>query len=69
MSSFILTNEAEDAQNVWGKYHQHVDDGEQTDSDGSVTQPVESLGGEHHLLDGSTHLRAEERWNDHMMPQ
>lgn len=46
MFSVVLTNEAEDAQNVGSEYHQQVDDGEQNDSNGNVTQPVESLGGE-----------------------
>lgn len=46
MLTFIPTDDAEDAQNVWGKYHQQVDEGEQNDGDGSVTQPVERLGGE-----------------------
>lgn len=59
MFSAVLTDDAKDAQNVRGKYHQHVDEGEQNESNGSVTQPVERLGGEYHLLDGSTYL-----WTD-----
>lgn len=52
----VLTNNAKDSQNVGGKYHQHVDEGEENESNGSVAQPVERLGGEQHLLDGSTYL-------------
>lgn len=44
--SAILTDDAEDAQNVGSKYHQHVDEGEQNESNGYVTQPGERLGGE-----------------------
>lgn len=46
MFSAVLTNDAEDAQNVGSKYHQQVDEGEQNESNGNVTQPVERLGGE-----------------------
>lgn len=56
-----LTDDAEDAQDVGCKNHQHVDDGEQDDGDGGVTQPAEGLGGEQHLLDGAAHLRAGQR--------
>ena len=55
----VLTNDAKDAQNVGSEYHQHVDEGEKNDSDGNVTQPVERLGGEQHLLDGSAYLQKE----------
>lgn len=54
-----LTNDAEDTQNVRSKNHQHVDESEQNESNGNVTQPVESLGGKQHLLDGSSYLRAQ----------
>lgn len=54
-----LTNDAEDAKNVGGKYDQHVDDGEQNQGDGKVTQPAERLCGERHLLDGPAHLSTE----------
>lgn len=57
----LLTNDAKDAQNIWSKYHQHIDEGEQNEGDGSVAQPVERLGGEYHLHDGSTHLWKEIR--------
>lgn len=33
----ILTNDAKDAQNIRGKYHQHVDEGEQNESNADVT--------------------------------
>lgn len=46
MFSALLTNDAEDAQNVRSEYHQHVDEGEQNERDGNVTQPAERLGGE-----------------------
>lgn len=55
----VLTNDAEDAQDVRSKYHQHVDEGEQNESNGNVTQPVERLVGEQHQLDGSSYL-----WTD-----
>lgn len=56
LCSAELTNDAEDAQNVWSKYHQHVDDGEQNESNADVTQPAEGLFGERHVLDRSTYL-------------
>lgn len=56
MFSAVLTNDAKDSQDVGSKYHQHVDDGEQNDCNGNMTQPVERLGGECHLLDGSAYL-------------
>lgn len=55
----VLTNDAKDAQNVGSKYHQHVDESKQNESDGDVTQPVERLGGEQHLHDGFSDL-----WTD-----
>lgn len=67
----VLTNDAEDAQNVGSKDHQYVDDGEQNDSNGNVTQPVERLCGKDHMLDGSTDLWTETgRWfNEDIIPQ
>lgn len=57
-TGLVLTNDAEDSQNVGSENHQHVDEAEQDDSDGDVAQPVEGFGGEQHLLEGSPHLRA-----------
>lgn len=54
----VLTDDAEDTQDVGREYHQHVDHEEQEESDDDVTQPVEGFGGEQHLLDGSPHLQA-----------
>lgn len=54
----VLTDDAEDSQDVGSEYHQYVDEAEQDDSDGDVAQPAEGFGGEQHLLDGSPHLRA-----------
>lgn len=54
----VLTDDAEDTQDVGRKYHQHVDDAEQDESDGDVAQPVEGFGGKQHLLEGSPHLQA-----------
>ena len=53
----LLTDDAEDAQDVGGEDDQQVDEGEEHHCDGGVPQPVEGLGGEQHLLDGSPHLR------------
>lgn len=53
------TNDAKDAQNVGSKNHQHVDKGEQSEGNGNVTQPVESLGGKQHLQDGPAYLRGQ----------
>lgn len=64
-----LTNDAEDAQNIRSKYHQHVDEGEQDDSDGDVSQPVESLGGEQHVLNGSSDLWTYTHRRAHKIPQ
>ncbi len=65
----VLTNDAKDAQNIWSKYHQHVDESEQNERDGDVTQPIERLGGEQHLLDGSAHLWKENRFKMEIISQ
>ena len=56
MFSGRLTNDAKDAKDVWGEDNKHVDEGEEDDSNGDMTEPVEGLIGKEHLLDGPAHL-------------
>lgn len=58
---FKHTNDPKDAQDVWGKDDQQVDECEQSDSYGDVAWPVEGLVGKHHLLDCSPYLFTIER--------
>lgn len=51
-----LTNDAKDAQDVGSEDDQHIDEGQENDSDGDVSDPVEGLIREYHLLNGSSHL-------------
>ncbi len=56
------TNDAEDAQNIWSKYHQHVDESEQNERNGDLTQPAERPGGGQRLLDGCTYRKQHDRY-------
>ncbi len=51
-----LTNDAKDAQDVRREDDQHIDEGQENDGDGDVSDPVEGLVREYHLLNGSSHL-------------
>lgn len=51
-----LTNDAKDAQDVWGKDDKHVDESQENDGYGNVSDPVEGLIRKHHLLNGSPYL-------------
>lgn len=55
------TDDTEDAQDVGGKDDQHVDEAEKDEGDGNVTQPVEGLVGEQHVLDGPAHWEENNR--------
>lgn len=51
-----LTNDAKDAQDVGSEDDQHIDEGQENNGDGNVSDPVEGFIREHHLLNGSSHL-------------
>lgn len=51
-----LTNDAKDAQDVGGEDDQHVDESQENDGYGNVSDPVEGLIRKHHLLNGSPYL-------------
>ncbi len=51
-----LTNDAKDAQDVGSEDDQYIDEGQEDSSDGDVSDPVEGLIREYHLLNGSSHL-------------
>lgn len=51
-----LTNDAKDAQDVGSEDDQYIDEDQENNSDGDVSDPVEGLIREYHLLNGSSHL-------------
>lgn len=56
-----LTNDAKDAQDVWGEDNKHVDEGQQDEGDPNMAKPAEGFIREDHLLDGPSHLSIKEK--------